>query len=131
MALVAHQHGKSRVRLGRVWRDGPLHHFAEWSVDTMLQSDMEKAYTEGQNTGMTATDTQKNTIYWLAKHCSERCSPEEFAVTVAKHLVTKYEKVSKATVSVEQTPWERVVINNAPHKHGFVGGHSEMRTAKG
>ena len=32
-------------------------------------------------------------IYWLAKQCSERCSPEEFAVTVAKHLVTKYEKV--------------------------------------
>ena len=60
--LQVHQHGKSRVRVGRVWREGNVHHMVEWMVHTMLESDMEKAFLEGDNTGMTATDTQKNTV---------------------------------------------------------------------
>lgn len=55
-------HGKSKVRVGRVWREGNVHHFAEWSVNTMLESPMEHAYIKGDNKGMTATDTQKNTV---------------------------------------------------------------------
>ena len=56
--LGKHQHGKSKVRVGRVWRDGHKHIFKEWSVDTVLESDMAHAYREGSNEGMTATDTQ-------------------------------------------------------------------------
>lgn len=61
--LALHQHGKSRVRVGRVWRlpDG-THRFVEWQVATMVESDMELAFTDGDNTGMTATDTQKNLV---------------------------------------------------------------------
>ena len=61
-ALKEHQHGKSRVRLGRTWREGDVHHFVEWTVHTMLESDMARAFTEGSNIDMTATDTQKNTV---------------------------------------------------------------------
>ena len=60
--LREHQHGKSRVRLGRTWREGDVHHFVEWTVQTMLESDMAHAFIEGSNTDMTATDTQKNTV---------------------------------------------------------------------
>lgn len=34
----------------------------EWTVDTLLESDMAHAFTEGSNADMTATDTQKNTV---------------------------------------------------------------------
>ena len=60
--LKDHQHGKSRVRLGRTWREGDVHHFVEWTVRTMLESDMAHAFIEGSNADMTATDTQKNTV---------------------------------------------------------------------
>ena len=60
--LAAHQHGKGRVRLGRVWREGTTHHMVEWTVFTMLESDMAHAFKDGSNTDMTATDTQKNTV---------------------------------------------------------------------
>ena len=63
--LKEHQHGKSRVRLGRVWRDGDVHHFVEWKVATVLESDMAHAFLDGSNTDMTATDTQKNTVRGL------------------------------------------------------------------
>lgn len=60
--LPLHQHGKSKVRLGRVWREGDVHHMVEWNVNTMIESDMEHAFVKGDNAGMTATDTQKNTV---------------------------------------------------------------------
>ena len=60
--LKEHQHGKSRVRLGRTWREGEFHYFVEWKVATLLESDMAHAFLEGSNADMTATDTQKNTV---------------------------------------------------------------------
>lgn len=63
MSLHQHQHGKSRVRLGRVWRrDDGTHDFAEWSVESALESDMAHAFETASNAGMTATDTQKNLV---------------------------------------------------------------------
>ena len=63
--LTAHEHGKSKVRLGRTWRDAHTntHHFVEWEVCVRLISpEMEKAYTNGDNAGMTTTDTTRNMV---------------------------------------------------------------------
>lgn len=38
--LAMQQHGKAKVRVGRVWREGNVHHFFEWNVNTMLESPM-------------------------------------------------------------------------------------------
>jgi urate oxidase len=61
---------------------GVGHHFVEWEVDTMLESDMAHAYLTESNRGMTATDTQKNTVYYVAKQMKEPCSPEEYALAL-------------------------------------------------
>ncbi|EIE26572.1 urate oxidase II [Coccomyxa subellipsoidea C-169] len=126
--LKEHQHGKSRVRLGRTWREGDVHHFVEWTVHTMLESDMAHAFLDGSNTDMTATDTQKNTVYYIAKQCNKRCSPEEYAIALARHFVATYPKVSKAKVWVEQAPWERCQVDGQPHNHGFAHTGAEIRT---
>lgn len=89
--LPVHQHGKSKVRLGRTWRVGDFAYFVEWNVNTMLEASDAQGTTwfqevggqraemvkvlypisapcstsmifQGNNTGMTATDTQKNTV---------------------------------------------------------------------
>ena len=68
--LREHQHGKSRVRLGRTWREEGKdassgivrHHFVEWTVETVLESEMAHAFLSSSNAGMTATDTQKNAV---------------------------------------------------------------------
>ena len=60
--IAHHQHGKSRVRLGRVWREGSVHHIVEWSVNISLFSDCERAFSEGDNADVVATDTMKNTV---------------------------------------------------------------------
>lgn len=40
----------------------PRHHFVEWSVETVLESEMAHAFLSSSNAGMTATDTQKNAV---------------------------------------------------------------------
>lgn len=59
------RHGKSRVRVARVWRDvegagGDV--MVEWKVGVSLFSDCLPAYTGGDNSAIVATDTMKNTV---------------------------------------------------------------------
>ncbi len=86
--LTAHEHGKSKVRLGRTWRDAHTntHHFVEWEVCVRLISpEMEKAYTNGDNAGMTTTDTTRNMVRFMYSYCFERAvlSPLVFIAFVA------------------------------------------------
>ncbi|KAG2445842.1 hypothetical protein HXX76_000446 [Chlamydomonas incerta] len=127
-ALPLHHHGKSKVRLGRVWRDGNVHHMVEWDVYTMIDSDMEHAFLNGDNTGMTATDTQKNTVYVIAQRMAQKCTIEQYAIALAQHFVRTYPLVSKAKIYVEQKPWTRVQQTGAPHDHGFALQGTELRT---
>lgn len=46
------------------------------------------------NTTQTATDTQKNTVYVVAKRMSKRCSIEQYAIALAQHFVHTYPRVS-------------------------------------
>lgn len=66
------RHGKSRVRVGRVWREASgRHHFVEWNVSISLLSDCLPAYTAGDNSDIVATDTMKNTVGFIAM-CRDR-----------------------------------------------------------
>ena len=127
--LATHQHGKGQVRVGRVWRDGDTSTFVEWKVDTVLESDMAHAFLTGSNEGMTATDTQKNTVYYVAKQMKPNASPEDFALALAKHFVKTYDPVSKARVNVSQAPWSRHEVDGTPHSHGYTFAGTGVRTA--
>ena len=102
--LVKHCHGKSRVRVGRVWRlPNGTHLFSELSCEVLLESPMEKAFTAGDNSGMTATDTVKNNIYKVAKGQSKPVSADAFAVALAEHFVRTYPLVRTPRVALART----------------------------
>lgn len=88
-------------------------------MDTVLLSEMEHAFVQGDNTGMTATDTQKNTVYYVAKNhlTYERHSPEDFAMALARHFVNEYPLVSRAEVTVKMMPWGRYVFSTPGSSH--------------
>lgn len=124
------RHGKSRVRVARVWRnkeDG-VHSFAEWNVDISLLSDCLSAYVHSDNSDIVATDTMKNTVYVKAKECSEQVSMEEFAIVLAKHFTSFYPQVTTAIIKIVEKPWERCYIDGQPHKHGFKLGSEKHTT---
>jgi urate oxidase len=107
----------------------PVHRFVEFKVDTMLESDMAHAFLTPSNAGMTATDTQKNAVYYVAKQMSQPCSPEEFAIALGRHFIQHYPLVWKAKINVEAAPWRRVEIDGKLHDHGFAFAGTEVRTA--
>ena len=66
--LARHQHGKTRVRVLKVRREGGVHAISEYKVETTLFSPAyDRVFTKGDNTDLVATDTQKNTVYIVAK----------------------------------------------------------------
>lgn len=83
-------------------------------------------YFLGDNSDIVATDSQKNTVYLLAKKFGVK-SPEEFALLLTNHFLNKYRHVKEAHVHVEEYPWNRIRYQNtdktAPakyHNHAFV-----------
>jgi urate oxidase len=115
------RHGKSRVRVSRVWRRPAAaggHVIVEWSVAVSVVSDCLPSYTSSDNSAIVATDSIKNTVYVKAKECTEVVSMEEFAVILGRHFTSLYPQVSEATVTIVERPWERVVVDGKPHSHG-------------
>ena len=98
------------MRVLRVQRDTPFHTVQEYQVATRLFAPVYKGvFTEGNNAGLVTTDTQKNTVYVVAKRTTARC-PEEFALDMAAHLLREYPSLSAAEVDVEETVWRRVEV---------------------
>lgn len=126
-SFVDRSYGKSFVKLLHVKRDGKVHHIKEYEVGTLLTLDNDKDYTQGDNADIVATDSQKNTVYLLAKKHGVGC-PEQFAILVAKHFVQTYSWVIKADVTVESVnAWKRIQDN---HNHAFVSVPTSTRWAR-
>jgi urate oxidase len=122
-------YGKSRVRLTKVFRDGPVHELAELSVDVELDGDFELAYTAGDNSRVIPTDTMKNTVYAFARELDVR-ELETFAWTLGSHFVESFNHVAQAMVKITETPWQRLEGEGQPHPHAFLGTSTERHTCQ-
>jgi urate oxidase len=101
-----------------------------WDLDVAvaLEGDFEAAYVEGDNAGLLATDTMRNTVYALARdHLTG--SIEEFGLALVDHFLEAGPTVERAEVSITQFPWNRIEVDSRGHEHSFVRASGE-RTAK-
>jgi urate oxidase len=124
--LSADSYGKSAVRLTKVTRRGDVHDLTEMSVDIELRGEFTRCYTRGDNSMVIPTDTQKNTVYALAKKHNFD-SIEQFAKILSRHFIDNFSHITSATVSISESLWNRIPLNGKPHDHAFIGGGSEMR----
>ncbi|HEX3358788.1 MAG TPA: urate oxidase [Tepidisphaeraceae bacterium] len=127
--LTENSYGKSGVKLTKVSRRGDVHEVKQLEVAIALRGEFTKCYTEGDNSMVVPTDTMKNTVYALAKK-NEFDSIEFFAKILGKHFVDEFSHVASATIEIQETLWNRMVINGKSHEHSFVGGNDEKRTCK-
>ncbi len=132
VVLGANQYGKAEVRVVRVNRDTPVHTLMDLNVSSMLRGDFTDCYTEGDNTRVIATDTQKNTVYAFAKEHGIT-TPEQFLLLLGRHF-TEYPEVDGGRWTAESYPWERIQVPGSDgtltqHEHSFVKSKQEIRTA--
>ena len=128
IVLGQNSYGKSGVRLVKVKRGAGRHELWDLDVAVALEGDFEAAHAEGDNTGLLATDTMRNTVYALAKdHLTG--SIEEFGLALVDHFLEAGPTVERSKVTIAQFPWDRIEVNGRGHEHSFVRGAGE-RTAK-
>jgi urate oxidase len=127
IVLGANQYGKAECRLVRITRDTPVHAIEDLTVTSQLRGDFEACHTEGDNSQVVATDTQKNTVYAYAREHGIG-TPEEFLLRLGRHFVDDFPWVSGGRWEAQQHPWERIVVDGAPHDHSFVRTGRETRT---
>lgn len=123
--LGFNQYGKAENRLVYVKRDGDVHEITDLNVSSQLRGDFARVHTHGDNSLCVATDSQKNTIFSLARDGVG--TPEEFAIRLADHFTGSYDWVTGGGWEVEQYTWERIVTESGPHAHSFVRGGKEVR----
>ncbi|GAA5940273.1 hypothetical protein JCM3775_004417 [Rhodotorula graminis] len=124
------KYGKDKVRVARVVRnpDG-TQTFVELVVRTLLEGDIEGAWTHSDNSMCLTTDAQKNTVNVFAKTSPYVLVPEAFALDLATHFVTRYDHISRASVDVVQLKWSRIPVKGKPHPWSFVRNGDDKRTA--
>jgi urate oxidase len=133
--LTTNRYGKSRVRLMRLTKqealstNDVLHHIDEWTVQILLTGDFETAHTLGDNTKILATDTMKNTVYYVARQ-STATSMEAYALELIDYILTRNPQVSSAEVIIASTLWKRLFVDGKPFPTGFMRGSEERQTTR-
>lgn len=127
ITLTKNAYGKNAVNLSKIIRHPDYHEFRQITVNVSLEGDFETAHTLGDNSKILPTDTQKNTVYALAKdHFTD--SIENFGLYLANHFIANNPQVSQATVDIVEYPWTRMAFDGEAHHHAYVGGSSEKHT---
>lgn len=127
VVLGANQYGKAECRLVRIDRDTPRHEITDLTVTSQLRGDFSACHTDGDNSQVVATDTQKNTVYAFARQHGI-ASPEEFLLTLGDHFVAEFPWVHGGRWEAQQHAWDRIAVDGEPHDHSFVRTGQETRT---
>ena len=137
MAHLAENHyGKSRVRLLRVTRNvggNPAsHHVDEWTVGVYLTGDFNACYVAGDNSGLLATDTMKNTVYAVARGTTAGAM-ELFALELGQFLLDRNPQVLSARITLEEKTWVGIKETapgggRASHESAFLQRGPELHT---
>jgi urate oxidase len=126
MALTASRHGKARVRVMRVCRDGDRHEVRELTIKAMLAGGAERSFTDADNSKSVSTDTLKNIVNVVARE-NLALDNEPFCEVLAKRLLAQYPLLTSVRIEAHETKWQRLALEGKPHAHSFLldgNGHN-------
>jgi urate oxidase len=121
--MGANAYGKSAIRLVKVVRSETPHRVRDLTVAIALEGDFDSSYADGDNSGVIATDTMKNTVYALAAE-SFNDSIEGFGLDLGHHFLGQ-PQVRVARITIEEHAW--LPIGAA--RDAFTRDGSSTRTA--
>ncbi|HEU4671273.1 MAG TPA: urate oxidase [Candidatus Limnocylindrales bacterium] len=121
--LADNRYGKQAIRLVKLVRGDSGHAVRDLTIAVTLEGAFDRAYTEGDNSAVVATDTMKNTVYALARDRLTG-SIEAFGLAVAQELLGA-PSVERATVELREHHWTRL----RPGEQAFRRDASMTRTA--
>ncbi len=127
ITLGPNQYGKAENRLVRIHRDAGRHSIRDLNVSSALRGRFAAAHVSGDQRDVLPTDTQKNTVFALAKQVGVGAL-EEFGTTLGDHFLRQTPAAEGARISIEEYGWERIPVDGAGHDHSFVRSGQGVRT---
>jgi len=125
--LGPNRYGKAAIRLVKLVREPDRHRIRDLTVTVALEGDFALAHTGGDNAGVIATDTMKNTVYALApEHLSGPI--EDFGQVLAGHFL-RNDQVAVATISIREHRWSPLPTDAGPSRDAFIRLGDFTRTA--
>ena len=119
VVLGQNTYGKADVRLFKVFREQARHEVRDVWVNVAMEGDFQAAHVLGDNSGLLATDTVRNTVYALAGD-GLTSSVEEFGKVLVRHFVAAGPKVKSVRVQLTQHLWQRLTTSaGQEHDHAF------------
>ncbi len=125
--LSANAYGKNAINLSKIIRHEGYHEFRQISINIILEGDFETAHTIGDNSKILATDTQKNTVYALAKE-HFTTGIEEFGLFLANYFLSKNPQVTQSKIKITEHLYNRMAFDGTTHPHAFVSAGNEKHT---
>src|SRR6476659_5701976 len=126
--LGKNTYGKNAVNLSKIIRHPDYHEFREISVNVVLEGDFETAHTVGDNSKILPTDTQKNTVYALAKEHFVS-SIESFGLYLANFFISNNPSISQALSKITEQGGKRMNYKGTEHPNPYCSGGDEKHTA--
>ncbi|KAK5156816.1 hypothetical protein LTR16_002261 [Cryomyces antarcticus] len=125
------RYGKDNVRLYKVHKDQEtgVQSVTEMTVCSLLEGDIDESYTAADNSPIVATDTQKQTVYILAKQ-NPVTPPELFASILGNHFISSYKHIHAAHIKITVHRWTRMTVEGKPHPHSFMRDGAETRVVE-
>lgn len=128
IVMGQNNYGKSEVRVVKVIKGPERHELRDLWIDVALEGDFEAAHVSGDNTGLLATDTMRNTCYALAKEHLV-ADIESFGLQLGRRFLTAGPTVARVRVRIVEYPWTRLEPDGRPHPHAFHRGGGGNRVA--
>lgn len=130
MAIILgkNAYGKRAINLSKIIRRDGYHEFRQVSVSVSLQGDFETAHTAGDNSKILPTDTQKNTVYALAKE-NFTGSIEDFGITLAAHFIRNNPQVGTVRIELIEHLYRHLSFDGKQHPHACISSGNEKHTA--
>jgi len=112
--------GKGGVKILFASKNKSVHYIRELEVETSLTLNNQDSFTAGDNRAVIATDSQRNTVYILAR-TQGISSPEQFGILLANHFLEQYPWVVRARITLSERAWERITDSEGrSHSHAFL-----------
>ena len=128
IVLGENNYGKGEVKLLKVFKGPDGHEVRDIRADIALEGEFGAAHLEGDNTGLLATDTMRNTVYALApEHFT--ADLESFGLALVNRFVAAGPSVTRARVRLTEYPYERLTAGGRAHPYGFQRGSGGNRVA--
>ena len=127
--MLESAYGKSKVRLVQLTRCDDRHDLRDLTLAIRFQGQYDESYTAGDNSGVLATDTMKNTVYALAA-ASPPAQPETFGLTLAKHFLDRNARLERVGIDLTERAWARIRSSGRDDPYAFVGRGPDARVAR-